>query len=135
MGIYANDFDTIKLKNQFLYLPTIIKPKIVQNANDSNSNKSLNNELSLPLRKINKSTKKPLYEKSVFGDKEAISLHSIIKILEKEPDSTINLLDEVIKLINLVMTPPATSVYAERAFSALRRILTYLRTHDSEKIM
>lgn len=52
---------------------------------------------------------------------------SLAAQLSAESDTVKNMLDQVIKLVELVMTIPASSASAERSFSALRRLKNYLR--------
>lgn len=53
--------------------------------------------------------------------------------MSKLPSTTKFMLDQVIRLIILVKTAPAAAATAERSFSALRRIKTYLRSTMSQK--
>lgn len=44
------------------------------------------------------------------------------------PETSKKMLDEIGRLINILVVVPATSTTGARSFSALRRIFTYLRT-------
>ena len=49
-------------------------------------------------------------------------------ILESESDVVRALLSEAVKLVKLVQSQPSSAASAERAFSCLRRVKTYLRS-------
>ena len=57
---------------------------------------------------------------------------STVSIL-KEGDSMQGLLSEVTKLVRLYLTVPVTTATAERSFSALKRVKTYLRNSMSQE--
>ncbi|KAK7872712.1 hypothetical protein R5R35_002699 [Gryllus longicercus] len=49
------------------------------------------------------------------------------------PNECRRMLSEVEKILILILTVPATSTSCEKSFSALRRILTYLRGNMTQK--
>ena len=57
---------------------------------------------------------------------ENVTVHTIVEIL-KNTTGAQTLLDQVCRLTKLLLVVPATSATAERSFSALRRLKTYLR--------
>ena len=64
----------------------------------------------------------------VLGEPLTCLLRKIVKSLKKPIRSLIN---EVMKLMKLVIVMPATNAVSERSFSAMRRLFTYLRTNMS----
>ncbi|CAI6358040.1 unnamed protein product [Macrosiphum euphorbiae] len=72
-------------------------------------------------------------ELSIIYSSDQFNKTHIYKLLEylRETDLT-TVLPQVSKLCALVLTIPATSASAERSFSALKRIKTYLRNNQSQ---
>ena len=57
----------------------------------------------------------------------SIILGNILEIFNSTPDAMI-ILREVVRLVQLLLVLPASSATAERSFSALRRLKSYLRS-------
>lgn len=72
-------------------------------------------------------------ELSIIYSSDQFYQTHIYKLLEylKETDLT-TVLPQVTKLCTLILTIPATSASAERSFSALKRIKTYLRNNQTQ---
>lgn len=66
------------------------------------------------------------------GDKPE-SCADLARILAKESDTVKHMFQQVILLLVLVMTIPASAATAERSFSALRRLKNYLRSNMTQK--
>ena len=56
------------------------------------------------------------------------SIDTITDSLSRAGDLTKIMFDQVVKLIRIYLTIPVTTATAERSFSVLRRVKTYLRT-------
>src|SRR6218665_259476 len=54
-------------------------------------------------------------------------INDVVLILQNKPE-WMHLFSELVKLLRLFLTMPATSCSAERSFSCLRRLKTYLRS-------
>lgn len=61
------------------------------------------------------------------------SLHDILTAFRNVPPTTRQLVPHTTKLLQLLMTFPATAASAERSFSCLRRLKTYLRSTMSQE--
>jgi len=61
------------------------------------------------------------------------TLNAIVKILNKESLTVRKMLSEIIKLLELTNCIPASVASAERSFSALRRVKTYLQGAISQE--
>lgn len=74
--------------------------------------------------------------KTMFFDSAGVknfkSLSDIVTIFRRKPHLK-ELLTEFLKLIKLIMTIPCTSCTAERSFSSLRRLKTYLRNTMTQR--
>lgn len=69
-----------------------------------------------------------LREKSSSLDaKSMANFGDIVRLLQQERHIA-ELLPELVKFIKLILTTPVTTCTAERSFSSLRRLLTYLRS-------
>lgn len=55
------------------------------------------------------------------------SVEDVVSFITTHCESTKDMIPEVIKLLNIILTIPVSTCTAERSFSALRRIKTYLR--------
>ena len=64
-------------------------------------------------------------------EKKVVSIRTICEAIKSPPYQ--NMLSEVHKLLRLYLTVPITSSTSERAFSTLRRLLTYLRSTMTEQ--
>ena len=64
--------------------------------------------------------------------KKVTSMRTICEAMNSEPIYKI-LLSEVHKLLRLYLTAPISSATSERAFSALKHVLTYLRSSMTEQ--
>ena len=64
----------------------------------------------------------------VFRDRRPESLQDAVKIMQEVPEPARAMFPEVNKLLQLLLTLPASSATAERSFSALRRLKTWLRS-------
>lgn len=56
------------------------------------------------------------------------TVHDVVDVFASGAMHLFNILDEVSKLIRLLLVLPSSSCTAERSFSALRRLKTYLRS-------
>lgn len=56
------------------------------------------------------------------------NVEDIVSFIISHCESTKDIIPEVIKLLKIVLTIPVSTCTAERSFSALRRIKTYLRS-------
>lgn len=65
--------------------------------------------------------------------KKANNCLELAEVLSNESGTVKDMLQEVIKLLILVMTLPASAATAERSFSVLRRLKTYLRSKMTQK--
>lgn len=111
LEIYSEDFNLDKLKSQLVFLPTVVSKEKLNSVSNVRKGKS-----------------------SVFKNQDNnINISNVVKILQNESLTVHAMLDEVKKLIMLILTVPATSVCAERSFSALRRLQMYLRTTMNQK--
>ena len=63
--------------------------------------------------------------KKILKNKEQFSLKQFVKVLNTKAGAR-SLLRDVVRLTQLLLVLPATSAYAERSFSALKRLKTYL---------
>ena len=54
-------------------------------------------------------------------------LHNVVEFLKKE-QKIWSLIPEVMSLVKIILVMPATNASSEHAFSALRRVKSYLRT-------
>ncbi len=59
---------------------------------------------------------------------ENVAFFDLMKYFSSLSDAQASLLDQVSKLMQLVLVMPATNASSERSFSALRRLKTYLRS-------
>lgn len=67
-------------------------------------------------------------------DKEpAITVGKVVEYVRQLPACKKDLLPEVVQLVKLILVMPATNATSERAFSALRRVKTYLRSTMTQK--
>lgn len=60
------------------------------------------------------------------------SLCDVVSFLKNADSVVLNVLSEYVKFIRIILTIPVSSCTAERSFSALRRLKTYLRTTMSQ---
>ena len=65
--------------------------------------------------------------------KELVSVHDIVSIVKDMSAGERDLLDQVVKLLRLLLVMPATNAVSERSFSAMRCIKTYLRSTMSQQ--
>jgi hypothetical protein len=65
---------------------------------------------------------------SIMKDSSSISFSALFDVLKCQSQTVRELLDQVVRLVQLLMVVPASSASAERSFSALRRLKTYLRS-------
>lgn len=68
-----------------------------------------------------------------LNDIASSDVNELSRKMSNLPSTTKNMLDQVIRLIILIKTAPAAAATAERSFSALRRVKTYLRSTMSQK--
>ncbi|XP_077507912.1 uncharacterized protein LOC144119056 [Amblyomma americanum] len=57
----------------------------------------------------------------------------ILEILQRESQNIRELMDQVVRYAQLLFSIPASVASGERSFSALRRIITYLRNRMTQK--
>ncbi|KAH7935599.1 hypothetical protein HPB52_010338 [Rhipicephalus sanguineus] len=60
------------------------------------------------------------------------TVEDVAEQLRSESQTVRNLLDQVVKLVQLLLTVPASAASGERSFSALRRVKTYLRSRMTQ---
>ncbi|KAH7940233.1 hypothetical protein HPB52_022553 [Rhipicephalus sanguineus] len=60
------------------------------------------------------------------------TVEDVAEQLRSESQTVRNLLDQVVKLVQLLLTVPASAASGERSFSALRRAKTYLRSRMTQ---
>ena len=60
------------------------------------------------------------------------TFHGVRKAVTKLKKPVICLINEYMKLLKLIIVMPATNAVSERSFSAMRRLLTYLRSSISK---
>ena len=76
-------------------------------------------------------------QKLIFDDKtrrEATkTVSGLIVFLQSVPPASLNLFGEVLKLFKLLLVCPASVASAERSFSGLRRLKTWLRSSISQE--
>ncbi|KAJ8882282.1 hypothetical protein PR048_018770 [Dryococelus australis] len=73
---------------------------------------------------------------TITGDRDCegvISVSSLAECFKNQPKTTSALLDEVVRLIALLLTVPTSSVPAERSFSSLKHVKNHLRNSMSQK--
>ena len=63
------------------------------------------------------------------GIKDAITIISSLNIFQKL------LVSEVLKLVKLILTVPATNAVSERSYSTLRRFKSYLRSSMTQELL
>ena len=63
--------------------------------------------------------------KKILKNKEQFSLEQFVKVLNTKAGAR-SLLRDVVRLTQLLLVLPTTSAAAERSFSALKRLKTYL---------
>ena len=69
-----------------------------------------------------------LHFQQVHGILNKISIFDLKKYFSSLSVDQAALLDQVVKLVQLILVMPATNATSERSFSALRRVKTYLRS-------
>ena len=62
----------------------------------------------------------------------SLTIDAILRTLQAKSDEIRDLLDQVVKYMQLLLSVPASVASGERSFSALRRIKTYLRSRMSQ---
>ena len=83
-------------------------------------------ELEAELLVFNKSISS--YHRHTNQQSNIRSIHEVITFFQKANSDTIALYPNIQALLRLYLTPPLTSCTAERSFSAMRRIKTWLRS-------
>ncbi|XP_040063052.2 zinc finger MYM-type protein 1-like [Ixodes scapularis] len=71
---------------------------------------------------------------TVLSGTEVNVVDDVAEALTEQSPTVLNLLDQVVRLVQLLLTVPASAASGERSFSALRRVKTYLRSrmHDTD---
>ncbi|KAL1467640.1 hypothetical protein MTO96_042026 [Rhipicephalus appendiculatus] len=69
---------------------------------------------------------------SIAGDLQQCNVHSIARRISVESSVVRDLMDQVVRLLILILTVPASAASSERSFSGLRRLKTYLRCTMSQ---
>lgn len=65
-------------------------------------------------------------------NKQIESINDVVQCLQ-ENDAWLTMFTELVQFVHLFLTIPVTSCTAERSFSSLKRLKTYLRTTMSQK--
>ena len=68
---------------------------------------------------------------TVTGEKLE-TFHDVRKAVQKLRTPVMGLISQFIKVVKLIIVMPATNAVSERSFSAMRRLLTYLRSSMSK---
>lgn len=68
-----------------------------------------------------------------FGSNSNLNLSDVVKILKKMKPEVRSMIPSVVNLCRLLILSPAASVEAERSFSGLRRLKTWLRNSMSQQ--
>ncbi|CAN7977147.1 unnamed protein product [Ixodes persulcatus] len=69
---------------------------------------------------------------TVLSGIEVTVVDDVAEALKAQSRTVLNLLDQVVRLVQLLLTVPASAASGERSFGALRRVNTYLRSRMTQ---
>ncbi|XP_077554221.1 zinc finger MYM-type protein 1-like isoform X3 [Haemaphysalis longicornis] len=70
---------------------------------------------------------------TLLHDADSTTSLGILKMLQSKPENIRELMDQVVRYVQLLLSIPASVASGERSFSALRRVKTYLRNRMTQK--
>ncbi|XP_077499466.1 uncharacterized protein LOC144110444 [Amblyomma americanum] len=70
---------------------------------------------------------------TILNSADSTTTLGILEILQRESQNILELMDQVVRYVQLLFSIPASVASGERSFSALRRIKTYLRNRTTQK--